>query len=238
MSQASVPALARPRLHWAGDALVLVEFDARIAPEINRRAVALAEAITAARVPGVRDVVPAYSSVGVHVDPLRFDASALDAVISHDWDRATTPDDAAARVVEIPVCYGGAFGPDLDEVAAFAQLSPDQVIATHAAGTYRVYMLGFLPGFAYLGGVDAAIAMPRRESPRTAVPVGSVGIAGVQTGVYPTECPGGWRLIGRTPVAMFDVARAQPALLQPGDRVRFVPLAHDRFDEGGPGRPA
>lgn len=229
MSPASGAALARPRLHWSGDALVLVEFDARIAPEINRRAVALAEAIGAARVPGVRDVVPAYSSVGVHVDPLRFAPSALEAVISHDWDRATAPDDAAAALVEIPVCYGGAFGPDLDEVAAFAAMSPDQVVATHAAAIYRVYMLGFLPGFAYLGGVDAAIAMPRRESPRTAVPVGSVGIAGVQTGVYPTECPGGWRLIGRTPVAMFDATRERPAVLQPGDRVRFVPVAHDRW---------
>lgn len=238
MSPVSAAALARPRLHWSGDALVLVEFDARIAPEINRRAVALAEAIGAARVPGVRDVVPAYASVGVHVDPLRFDASALESVISHDWDRATAPEDGMAPVVEIPVCYGGAFGPDLDEVAAFARMSPDQVIATHAAGTYRVYMLGFLPGFAYLGGVAPAIAMPRRQSPRTAVPVGSVGIAGAQTGVYPTECPGGWRLIGRTPVAMFDVARAQPALLQPGDRVRFVPLAHDRFADRDAERPA
>ena len=233
MSPASGAALARPRLHWSGDALVLVEFDARIAPEINRRAVALAEAIGAARVPGVRDVVPAYAAVGVHVDPLRFDASALEAVISHDWDRATAPEDDTAAVVEIPVCYGGAFGPDLDEVAAFASMSPDQVIATHAAATYRVYMLGFLPGFAYLGGVDASIAMPRRESPRTAVPAGSVGIAGVQTGVYPVECPGGWRLIGRTPMSMFDAARQRPARLLPGDIVRFVPLSPEHWDAAG-----
>lgn len=234
----ATPALARPRLHWSGDALVLVEFDARIDPAINRRAVALAEAIAAARVTGVRDVVPAYSSVGVHVDPLRLDLAALDAVISHEWDRAAEPGEAPAAVVEIPVCYGGRFGPDLDEVAAFARLTPDQVIATHAGGTYRVYMLGFLPGFAYLGGVDVSIAMPRRQSPRTAVPAGSVGIAGAQTGVYPTESPGGWRLIGRTPVAMFDVARARPALLQPGDLVRFVPVAHDRWDALAAGTPA
>lgn len=227
--------LARPRLHWSGDALVLVEFDARIAPEINRRAVALAEAIGAARVPGVRDVVPAYSSVGVHVDPLRFDGAALDAVVSHEWDRATAPGEAPATVVEIPVCYGGAFGPDLEEVAAFSARSVEEVIATHAAGTYRVYMLGFLPGFAYLGGVDPAIAMPRRESPRTAVPAGSVGIAGTQTGVYPTECPGGWRLIGRTPMAMFDARRARPALLQPGDLVRFAPMPHERWTAAAAG---
>jgi len=221
-------ALSRPRLHYSGDGLLLVEFRAVIAPDVNRRAVALAAAIRDARVPGVRDVVPAYASVGVHVDPLRFDPAALDAVISRAWDTAADVE-GPGRVVEIPVCYGGRFGPDLAEVAAFAGRSEDDVIERHAAGRYRVYMLGFLPGFAYLGGVDAAIAMPRRAAPRTTVPAGSVGIAGAQTGVYPCESPGGWRLIGRTPTAMFDLTRPEPALLAPGDVVRFVPLAHDRW---------
>jgi KipI family sensor histidine kinase inhibitor len=224
----SVTSISRPRLHHAGDSLVLVEFESTIAPEVNRRAVALAGAIAAARVPGVRDVVPAYASVGVHVDPLRFDQASLDAVVSHAWDTAVGAE-PPARLVEIPVCYGGTFGPDLAEVAAFAGCSEDDVIARHAAGRYRVYMLGFLPGFAYLGGVDATIAMPRRSAPRTSVPAGSVGIAGRQTGVYPCESPGGWRLIGRTPVAMFDLARPEPALLAPGDVVRFVPTPHDRL---------
>lgn len=221
-------ALSRPRLHHAGDALMLVEFEATIAPDVNRRVVALAAAIREARVGGVRDVVPAYASVGVHVDPLRFDAAAFEAVVSHAWDTAAAVD-AVAPVVEIPVCYGGAFGPDLAEVAAFAGCSEADVIARHSAGRYRVYMLGFLPGFAYLGGVEGSIAMPRREAPRTAVPAGSVGIAGGQTGVYPCESPGGWRLIGRTPTAMFDVTRERPALLTPGDVVRFVPLSHERW---------
>lgn len=224
----SAATISRPRLHHAGDSLVLVEFESTIAPDVNRRAVALAGAIAAARVPGVRDVVPAYASVGVHVDPLRFDQAALDAVVSHAWDTAAGAE-PPARVVEIPVCYGGAFGPDLAEVAAFAGCTEADVIARHAAGRYRVYMLGFLPGFAYLGGVEASIAMPRRSTPRTSVPAGSVGIAGQQTGVYPCESPGGWRLIGRTPVAMFDLARPAPALLAPGDTVRFVPLPHDRW---------
>ncbi|MFN8644560.1 MAG: 5-oxoprolinase subunit PxpB [Candidatus Binatia bacterium] len=223
------PALARPRLHWSGDSLVLVEFEARIDAAINRRVVALAEALRTARVAGVRDVVPAYASVGVHVDPLRFDAAAFDAVLSREWDRATSAESAPPAEIEIPVCYGGPFGPDLDEVADFAGCGADEVVARHAAGRYRVYMLGFLPGFAYLGGVDPAIAMPRRPSPRSAVPAGSVGIAGVQTGVYPIESPGGWRLIGRTPVRMFDPARARPALLRPGDVVRFVPVAHAQW---------
>lgn len=222
----SAATISRPRLHHSGDSLVLVEFESTIAPEVNRRAVALAAAIAAARVPGVRDVVPAYASVGVHVDPLRFDQASLDAVVSHAWDTAADAE-PAARTIDIPVCYGGSFGPDLAEVAAFAGCSEDDVIARHAAGRYRVYMLGFLPGFAYLGGVDASIAMPRRATPRTTVPAGSVGIAGRQTGVYPCDSPGGWRLIGRTPVAMFDLARSEPALLAPGDLVRFVPTPHD-----------
>ncbi len=223
-------ALSRPRLHHAGDALLLVEFEPAITPEVNRRVVALGAAIAAARVAGVRDVVPSYASVGVHVDPLRFDHAALEAVISHAWD-AAAQEATRQREVEIPVCYGGAFGPDLADVARFAACSEDEVVARHAAGHYRVYMLGFLPGFAYLGGVASTIAMPRRPSPRTSVPAGSVGIAGSQTGVYPCESPGGWRLIGRTPLSMFDLSRPAPALLAPGDSVRFVPLAHDRWTD-------
>lgn len=227
-------ALSRPRLHWSGDALVLVEFEATIAPGINQRAVSLAAAIATARIGGVVDVVPAYASVGVHVDPLRFDQAALEAVISHAWDQ---PPEAGGvtGAIDIPVCYGGDFGPDLEEVAGFAGCTTDEVVARHAAGRYRVYMLGFLPGFAYLGSVEASIAMPRRGSPRTAVPAGSVGIGGSQTGVYPCECPGGWRLVGRTPTAMFDPRRERPALLSPGDIVRFVPIPADRWDALAPG---
>lgn len=228
MTDEPTPRRPRPRLHWSGDALMLVEFEASMSPVINARAVALADVIRAARVSGVRDVVPAYASVGVHVDPLRIDATALESAIARGWDR---PEAAASagRLVDIPVCYGGAFGPDLDEVAAFAGCTADEVVARHAGGRYRVYMLGFLPGFAYLGGVDATIAMPRRASPRTVVPAGSVGVAGGQTGVYPCESPGGWRLIGRTPLRMFDATRATPALLGPGDVVRFVPVSDDQW---------
>jgi len=222
--------LARPRLHHAGDSLVLVEFAPVIAPEVNTRAVALAAAISAARVGGVRGVVPAYAAVGVHVDPLAFDVAMLEAVVSHAWD-AEVVGDAPARVVEIPVCYGGVFGPDLTEVARYARCTEDDVVARHTAVRHRVYMLGFLPGFAYLGGVDPSIAMPRRDTPRTLVPAGSVGIGGHQTGVYPCDSPGGWRLIGRTPQTMFDPARSTPALVAPGDEVQFVPLPHDRWPE-------
>jgi inhibitor of KinA len=222
-------ALTRPRLHQSGDSLVLVEFEARMAPEVNARVVALAAAIAGAGVGGVRDVVPGFASVGVHVDPLRFDAAALEQVVAHAWDVAAVPG-VTARVVEIPVCYGGVHGPDLESVAAASGCAPDLVVQRHTAATYRVYMLGFLPGFAYLGSVDASIAVPRRPAPRPRVPAGSVGIAGLQTGVYPSDSPGGWQLVGRTPWRMFDSARPAPSVLQAGDAVRFVALPHDQWD--------
>jgi len=226
-----------PRLHASGDSLVLVELEARLDPAINQHAVAIARAIADAAVPGVRDVVPSYACVGIHVDPLRLDAGALARAV--EAARAAAPAETGAdegRLVEIPVCYGGAHGPDLDEVAAFAHASPDDVVRRHSATTYRVYMLGFLPGFAYLGAVDATIAMPRRSRPRPDVPAGSVGIAGRQTGVYPSTSPGGWRLIGRTPWRMFDAARPRPSLLAAGDRVRFVPVPAEHWERlaGGP----
>ena len=227
--------LTRPRLHDSGDALVLVEFEAQMSPEVNARVVTLAQAIVEARVAGVRDVVPGYASVGVHVDPLYFDGTALDHVVTHAWDRAAGPD-TPARVVEVPVCYGGVHGPDLDAVAAWAGCSSHDVVARHARQTYRVYMLGFLPGFAYLGSVETSLSMPRRAAPRALVPAGSVGIAGLQTGVYPCDSPGGWQIIGRTPWRMFDVDREEPALLRAGDCVRFVAMAPDDWGlrVGGP----
>jgi inhibitor of KinA len=229
---------SRPRLHASGDSLLLVELDARMAPEVNARAVALAAALRTARLPGVRDVVPSYASVGVHVDPLRLDVAALERAVAEAWDVGPVDAVAAGRIVEIPVCYGGEYGPDLDEVAGYARCSADDVVRRHCESVYRVYMLGFLPGFAYLGAVDETIAMPRRPTPRPAVPAGSVGIAGRQTGVYPSDSPGGWRLVGRTPWRMFDAGRARPALLDAGDRVRFVPVPAGQWPLFADGPPA
>lgn len=212
----------RPRVRMAGDTLLLVEFEPAIDLATNRRAIALAHAIAAAALPGTRDVVPAYASVGVHFDPLRFDPAALDALVSRVSDAAGAHSSVGERIVEVPVSYGGADGPDLEAVAAFASCSVGEVILRHTAPLYRVYMLGFLPGFAYLGTVDPTIAMPRRDTPRARVLSGSVGIAGRQTGVYPCDSPGGWNLVGRTPARVFDPDRAAPALLAPGDLVRFV----------------
>jgi inhibitor of KinA len=206
--------------------------------EATHRRVRAVTARLAARSPaGVVDVVPAFASVAVHYDlaALRPDdigvspycrmVDVLRALLSDVTDDALPP----PRVVEIPVCYGGELGPDLDDVAARHSLTIDDIVRIHAGGDYLVYMVGFMPGFAYLGGLDARIATPRRSSPRTAVPAGTVGIGGQQTGVYPLVSPGGWNLIGRTPIRIFDIARPEPTLLATGDRVRFRPISLDEY---------
>lgn len=216
------------KVRRAGDGMLLVELASSMDLKANLQAVALGERVLAAAIVGVRDIVPGYGSLGVHFDPLRTDLAALEQAIVAAWPAATmvaaaVEERAPARVHDIPVRYGGADGPDLDQVAAMAGLSPSDVVDRHAAVTYRVYMLGFVPGFAYLGRVDASIAAPRRNVPRDRVAPGSVGIAGEQTGVYPAATPGGWQLIGRTTAVMFDSARHPASLLAPGDAVRFVP---------------
>ena len=208
------------RIRVAGDAAVTVELEPRIDPVINARVVALAAAVRATRCAGVRDVVPSYSAVTVYFDPLHTDLDRLWAALEEEA-AAPARDAGPAREVVVGVRYGGAAGPDLGEVAAFAGCSTAEVVRRHTAPRYRVYMLGFLPGFPYLGTLDARIAMPRRSSPRLAVPAGSVGIAGVQTGIYPTTAPGGWRLIGLATVDPFDAGREPPSLFRPGDTVRF-----------------
>jgi inhibitor of KinA len=220
-----------PRIVAAGDSALVVEFDARIDPAINARAISLADAIQSAALDGVRDIVPTYRSVAVYFDPLRTDYDALVHRLEHEALAPHTAPTPARAAVRIPVCYGGACGPDLPNVAAFAGLSEPEVVRAHTATTYRVFMLGFVPGFAYMGIVDARIAMPRHATPRVRVPVGSVGIASVQTGIYPAETPGGWQLIGRTPVKPFDPQRTQPFLVQAGDGVQFYAISPEEFDQ-------
>jgi KipI family sensor histidine kinase inhibitor len=204
--------------------MLLIEFDQVIDPDVNDRVVQLARRLQARLGGVIRDVVPAYCSIGVHFDPRLTDLAALERLIGEEARRRDDSSDVVdTPIVEIPVVYGGEHGPDLDSVAGWASCSAEQVVQRHAARIYRVYMLGFVPGFAYMGRVDTAIAAPRHRIPRERVPAGSVGIAGPQTGVYPISTPGGWQLIGRTDTLMFDPHRAQPSLLRPGDRVRFVP---------------
>ena len=218
------------RIVPAGESALIVEFEERIDPDVNARTIACAEAIQAARLAGVRDVVPTYRSVAVYFDPLRTDGEALMQRLQQEAEQPLPPCAVAREPVRLPVCYGGELGPDLAGVASFAGIQEADVVRVHAGGTYRVFMLGFVPGFAYLGIVDQRIAMPRHATPRVRVPAGSVGIAGVQTGVYSADTPGGWQLIGRTPVKPFDPSRDDPFLMKAGDAVQFYPIDRAEYD--------
>jgi inhibitor of KinA len=220
--------VASARVSRFGEETWLVEFDGGLDPAVNDQVIALAAAIEARQLPGVAEVVPAAASLAVQADPELFDQAGLEETIAAvaRTSRPVTP----GSLHQLPVCYEPPFALDLDTVAAACGCTPADVVQRHLAVEYRVFMLGFLPGFPYLGLLDERIAVPRRQAPRVAVPAGSVGIAGRQTGVYPMESPGGWHIIGRTPLPLFDPAGKPPARLGPGDRVRFVPI--DRRDYG------
>lgn len=223
-----------------GDSALTVELGDAIAESVHLRVQAAARALAAApALPGVSEVVPAYTTVTIFYDPWLVVRSGApeDGIVP--WlservrERLKNPPKAAKepkrRVVEIPVCYGGEFGPDLGRVAAQAGLFPDDVAKRHAAAKYLVYLLGFSPGFPYLGGLPRELATPRHARPRLSVPPGSVGIAGAQTGIYPQATPGGWNLIGRTPLRLFRPENDPPVLLQAGDEVKFYPISAEDF---------
>jgi KipI family sensor histidine kinase inhibitor len=214
-----------PTIVPAGDSAVVVEFENRIDEAVNARVLALAAAVRAEPVAGVRDVVPTFRSVTIYFDPLRVDLDALTLRLERVARSHTTEPLTAGREVRVPVRYGGESGPDLESVARYAGLSTDDVVEIHSGRTYRVFMLGFVPGFPYMASVDARIAAPRLATPRVRVRAGSVGIAGAQTGIYPADTPGGWQIIGRTSVALFDLSRAEPCVFRPGDAVRFDPIS-------------
>jgi KipI family sensor histidine kinase inhibitor len=217
------------KIKQCGDSMLLVELEPVIDPVINERAILLAARLRSRWARGVRDVAPGYATVGIHFDPLQTDLAALERTIESEFALLADLDAIAGReVIDIPVHYGGVHGPDIARVAEHAGCSIEEVIARHSQRTYRVYMLGFVAGFAYLGRVDPTIAMARHRVPREKVPAGSVGIAGLQTGVYPVESPGGWQLIGHTTSVMFDSGRDRPSLLTAGDLVRFVPIGAGR----------
>ena len=222
----------------AEDALLL-HFGEMIDPATSDRVLAASATLVQA-LPGV-ECVPAYASLLLRFDPAswrsRDDHGPHAAVREAAMAALTLPDAGvtAPRDVTIPVCYGGEEGPDLCEVARLTGLPPDEVVARHVAGSYRVAMLGFAPGFPYLLGLDPALTVPRRAEPRTRVPAGSVAIGGAQTGIYPDALPGGWQLIGRTPLRLFDSTLDEPACLRPGDHVRFAPIDTTRFAELVPG---
>ncbi|MEJ8855700.1 5-oxoprolinase subunit PxpB [Variovorax robiniae] len=211
--------LAPPRLHALGDAALLCELPAPAQLAVQQRIWALAA--EAVQWPGVGEALPGMNNLTLMFDPAVVEADALGERVLAAWPKLKAGA-VAGREVQIPVVYGGDEGPDLEVVAAHTGLTPEEVVRRHCAGEYVVYLIGFLPGFAFMGGLPPELATPRRAEPRTAVPARSVGIGGEQTGIYPRSSPGGWNLIGRTPLEMFDPHAKQPTLLRHGDRVRFV----------------
>ncbi|MBI4220720.1 MAG: 5-oxoprolinase subunit PxpB [Chloroflexi bacterium] len=224
-----------PRVVPVGEFALIIELGDRIELEINQKVYDLAAAVERAAVAGVQELVPTYRSLLIRYDPLRANFADL-AQVLEDLARASpggrsTRDQPRPTLYEIPVVYGGDEGPDLQTVAEHAGMSADAVISVHSGTTYRVYMLGFAPGFPYLGGLDPRIACPRLKTPRTKVPAGSVGIAENQTGVYPLSTPGGWQIIGRTPAPLFLPVREPPVAILPGSFVRFVRVSRGRAED-------
>jgi inhibitor of KinA len=213
----------------AGDSALIVQLPERIDPLINAWCVALARAIEQRFGRSVRDVVIGYCSVTAYFDPLTIDVRWIEQEIKQLARWLDPEEREEGAQLTIPVAYGSEFGPDLAQVASFGSCTEAEVVELHAGATYRVYLVGFVPGFAYMAEVDSRISAPRRKNPRTSVPAGSVGIAGGQTGVYPSATPGGWNIIGRTPLKPYDPGRDHPFLFKPGDRVRFEPITAEDF---------
>ena len=221
--------MANLRFAAAGDKAFVIELGTGISPEINRSVHNLFLAIEKQGIPGILDMVPTYRSLLINYDPLTLPPNELEERVRElAQDLEETPAETS-RVVELPTSYGGEHGPDLAYVAEHNGLAEEEVIALHSGTNYLVYMMGFTPGFTYLGGMSEKIATPRLQTPRTAIPAGSVGIAERQTGVYPIESPGGWQLIGRTPVRLFDPSKQPPVIAEPGDYIRFVPVSPEEY---------
>lgn len=220
----------KPTISPVGDRAISIDFGQVIDPTINRHIRQTIERIKALQLEGIIELVPTYCALLVEYDAMLYSYSEICNIIEPTLEEgmANTTNELVT-VVEVPTVYGGEFGPDLSFVASHNHLSEDEVISIHSGTDYLVYMLGFIPGFTYLGGMDPRIATPRLSSPRTLIPAGSVGIAGEQTGTYPSDSPGGWQIIGRTPVTMYDMSKAQAALLKAGDYVRYVPIDESEF---------
>ena len=199
------------KISTAGDSALLIEFGQEISPEINARITAFVHLLKAQHIEGVQDMIPAFTSLLINYDP---------RVVNYK-----------SRVFEIPVCYGGEYGPDIENIAKHAGLTEEEVIEIHSSKDYLIYMLGFLPGFSYLGGLDERIHTPRLANPRIRIPAGSVGIGGSQTGIYPLDSPGGWQFLGMTPVKTYDPEREDPILFEAGNYIRFVPVSEEEYKQ-------
>jgi len=223
-------------IYACGESVLTIQLTDVISPEAHQEVMALTRCIQDAAIPFVQDIIPAYTGVSVVIDPIAF-LQQCPQLLPEEWLAAqlkawswSAANITQKAIKQIPVCYAAAFAPDLAALADARGLSAEEVIALHTSTIYHVYMIGFMPGFPYMGNVPKAIEMPRLAVPRTKVTAGSVGIAGQQTGIYPQESPGGWNIIGRTPYRLFDAEQEQPYLLQAGDQVQFYAIDTDEFD--------
>lgn len=217
------------RIRLSGDRALLVEYGDGIDPVVNEKVRAMTALLKKNLPAGVEAVVPAYRSLSILYDPLTTTPAGLAEILHALEADPRVAEIAEPKVVPIPVCYGGEFGPDIGIVAEHTGLREDEIAAIHASVDYPIYMIGFTPGFCYLGGLDRRLQTPRRKTPRTNLPAGSVGVAESQTGMYPVDSPGGWQIIGQTPLRLFAPARENPFLYEAGDRIRFVPIAEAEF---------
>lgn len=212
------------RILTAGDSSLLVEFGKEISTEINRKITATVQMMKEQHIEGVVDVIPAFCSLLINYDPRVISYEEIKERMQNIVKLDVQAGAQSRRIYEIPVCYGGEYGPDIQNIAEHAGLSQEEVIKIHSSRDYLIYMLGFLPGFTYLGGLDERIHTPRLANPRIKINAGSVGIGGSQTGIYPLDSPGGWQLMGMTPVKTYDPKREKPILVEAGDYIRFVPV--------------
>jgi inhibitor of KinA len=220
----------KPRIRISGDRAVLIEYGDAIDPAVNEKVRAMTTLLQRSLPEGVEAVIPAYRNLSLIYDPLLSSPEKLLSVLQEMEERLHEVEIPVPRIVEIPVLYGGESGPDIEVVAEHTGLTPEQVVSIHSGTDYPIYMIGFTPGFCYLGGLDKRIHTPRRKTPRTLLPGGSVGIAEAQTGMYPVDSPGGWQIIGRTPLRLFAPERENPFLYRAGDRIRFVPIAAGEYE--------
>ncbi len=214
----------------AGDEALVIEFGKTIDEEINNSVISMAASIRNRKIKGVREILPTYRSLMVFYNPKKISYVRLVSTVKSlgykDKDEAESK-----RTLIVPCCYDDSFGPDLSDMSTELGLSREEIVKIHSAEKYKIYMMGFLPGFVYLGGLDKRINIPRLKTPRTKIPARSVGIGGAQTGVYPVDSPGGWRLIGSTPLDFYDIKREHPILCEAGEYIRFKPIFRDEYDD-------
>lgn len=219
----------RPIYRLAGDRGLLVEYGDAIDPEVNRNVRAMSIALSSAPPPGLKEVIPTYCSLLIYYDPLLTDPTKLQQGLENLSEHLSNIILPLPDTIEIPVCYGGALGPDMDFVSEYSGLALKEIVRIHSEPSYQIHMIGFTPGFPFLGGLSKLLYVPRLRSPRMLVSAGSVGIANDQTGIYPIDSPGGWQLIGRTPFKLFDPSRPRPFLFKTGDLIKFKPITLEQY---------